>query len=114
MECIFCKISRGEIPSTKIYENKNFFSVPDINPKVEGHTLIISKKHFQTALDIPNTLAPELLDAVKATALRLIKQYKAEGFNIVNNSRDVAGQKVDHVHFHILPRKKGDRFKIPV
>jgi histidine triad (HIT) family protein len=111
-ECIFCKISRGEIPSHRIYESDNFFSIADVNPITEGHTLIISKKHFGTILDMPNTLAPELLDCVKKTSLILIKKYSAEGFNFINNNFEAAGQIVNHVHFHIIPRKKGDNFKV--
>lgn len=107
-DCIFCKIARGEIKVQKIYENDNFFSIPDANQKVEGHSLVISKKHFETILDLPSTLGTELLDCIKKTALKIINKEKASGFNLVNNNFPVAGQFVKHVHFHILPRKKGD------
>jgi histidine triad (HIT) family protein len=99
----------GEIKIKKIYENDNFFSIPDANQKVDGHSLIISKKHFKTTLDLPNTIGPELLDCIKRTAVELVKEHKAEGFNIVNNNFSAAGQVVEHVHYHILPRKKGDK-----
>jgi len=105
--CIFCKIAEGE-KNKRIYENDSFFSVFDVAPQVKGHTLVISKKHFETTLDMPNTLGPELLDAIKATALKLMKDFDAQGFNVVNNTKPVAGQIVPHVHFHILPRKEGD------
>lgn len=111
-DCIFCKIAKGKIPAKKIYENDNFFSIPDVKPAVEGHSLIISKKHFETILDMPSTLGPELLDCVKKTATELIKKFNAEGFNVLNNNLETAGQIVKHVHFHILPRKKDDGFKI--
>ena len=107
-DCVFCKIAEGKIPSKKIYENNNFFSIPDANPAVEGHTLVISKQHFQNILDLPNILAPDLFDCIKKTALKLMDEKKAEGFNVVNNNFRVAGQIVNHIHFHILPRKKGD------
>jgi histidine triad (HIT) family protein len=93
----------------RIYENDNFLSFPDANPVGEGHSLIISKKHFDMLLDLPNTLGSELLDCIKGTALRLINECKAEGFNIMLNNGEVAGQIIKHVHFHILPRKKGDK-----
>ena len=112
-DCVFCKIAKGEIPSERIYENDNFFSVPDANPVVDGHTLVISKKHFKTFLDMPDSLGPELSDCIKKTALKLVEKYNAEGFNIVNNINEVAGQVVKHIHFHILPRKKGGKTPVP-
>ena len=105
-ECVFCKISEGEIIAGKIYENDNFFSIYDKSPDMEGHALVISKKHFQTFLDVPVSLGQELLDALKKTSVHLMKKHKAEGFNIVNNNFAAAGQIVNHVHFHILPRTK--------
>ena len=80
----------------------------DISPAIKGHSLIISKKHFKTILDMPSTLGAELLDCIKKTSLKLMESEKAEGFNIANNSFDCAGQIVDHFHLHILPRKKND------
>jgi histidine triad (HIT) family protein len=109
--CIFCKIAKGEIPSEKMYENDNFFSIPDANQQIEGHALVISKKHFETMLDLPSSLGMELLDCIKQTALKVMKENDDEGFNVVNNNFECAGQVVKHVHFHILPRKKGG--KIP-
>ncbi len=111
-DCIFCKISNNEIPRETIYENDNFFSVPDANPKVEGHSLVISKKHFKTFLDLPSSLGQELMDCIKKTTMKLLDETKAGGFNIINNNFEVAGQIVPHFHFHILPRKEGDGFNL--
>ncbi len=111
-DCVFCKISSGEIPSKKIYENNNFFSVPDANPMTKGHSLVISKGHFKTCLDIPVGLGQEAIDCIKNTAVKLMKENNAEGFNVVNNNFPSAGQIVEHVHFHIIPRKKGDKIKL--
>ena len=107
-DCIFCKIATGKIPSKKIYENGNFFSIPDAKPAGKGHSLVISKKHFETSLDLPDSLAAELLDCVKKTSLKLMKEFDGEGFNVLNNNFESAGQVVNHIHFHILPRRKGD------
>ena len=109
-ECIFCQMAEGEIE--KIYENDNFFSIPDKNPIVDGHSLIISKKHFGNMLDIPSSLGPELLDCIKKTVLKLMEEKKASGFNVVNNNFESAGQVVKHVHFHIIPRREGDGIKL--
>ncbi len=111
-ECVFCKIAEGNIPANKIYENENFYSIPDKNPIIKGHSLIISKKHFKTILDLNSTLGQELLDCIKQTAIKLIKMNNSEGFNLISNNFDVAGQIIKHVHFHIVPRKKNDGLKI--
>jgi len=110
-ECIFCKIAGEKLTSNRIYENDNFFSVLDINQEIKGHSLIISKKHFKNLLDMPSTLGPELLDCVKNTALRIMKQEKAGGFNVAVNTFPCAGQIIDHMHVHILPRKENDGLK---
>jgi len=90
-------------------KTKTFFLFA--NPKVEGHSLVISKKHFETVLDLPVSLGSELLDCIKKTSLELMKKFEANGFNVMQNNFEIAGQVVKHVHFHILPRKKNDGFK---
>ena len=111
-DCIFCKIVAGEIPAEKVYEDDNFVGILDINPEMKGHTLIFPKKHFKTILDTPSSLGNEFLDAIKKVALQLIDKEKAEGFNIIFNTNKIAGQEVDHVHTHIIPRKKNDECKL--
>jgi histidine triad (HIT) family protein len=110
-DCIFCKIAKGEISSEKIYENANFFSIPDANQKIEGHSLVISKNHFESILDLPSNIGEDLADCIKETSKILIEKFGSEGINVVQNNFEAAGQVVKHIHFHILPRKKGD--KIP-
>lgn len=105
-------MTEGKIPIEKIYETDNFFSTPDKNPIVEGHSLVISKKHFRTMLDLPSSLGTELLDCIKKTTLKLMEEKKASGFNVVNNNFESAGQVVKHIHFHIIPRREGDGIKI--
>ncbi len=107
-DCIFCKMASGKVKVKKIYENDNFFSIPDKNPSAPGHSLVISKKHFRTALSLPNELGPDFLDCVKKTTSKLMKKYSASGFNLLNNGYASGGQFVPHFHLHILPRKKGD------
>ncbi len=106
-------MSLGEIPAEKIDENRNFFSILDTNQRIKGHSLVISKKHFENILDMPTSLGGELLDCIKNTSLKLIKKYNANGFNIINNNFESAGQIVKHLHFHILPRREEDGLKIP-
>jgi len=107
-ECIFCKIAAGQIPVHKIYKNKDFISFLDAHPVGEGHTLVVSKKHFDSMMDLNKEVAKGYISAVKDTAKILMKKYKADGFNTVINTGESAGQVIKHIHFHILPRKKGD------
>jgi histidine triad (HIT) family protein len=106
-ECIFCKISRKEVPAEIILETGNFIAIPDAHPKVPGHTLIIPKKHFQSMMDMPESLGCELLGAIKRV-FELKAKEGAEGFNIIVNNLPAAGQLVPHVHIHLLPRKAKD------
>lgn len=113
-DCIFCNISRGEIKSEKILETENFFAIKDINPKTSGHSLVISKKHYKTFLDIPSSLLGEFFEIAKQLAFKLLDEEKAQGFNLVMNNYEIAGQLVPHAHLHLLPRKKGDGFRMSV
>jgi histidine triad (HIT) family protein len=113
-DCVFCKIVRGEIPAGKgkIKESNNFLAFLDLNPKAEGHTLIIPKKHFVTLLDMPNTLGAELLKIIKDVASELMDKKLGDGFNVLQNNLEVAGQVVMHAHIHVIPRKESDGLKI--
>ena len=113
-DCIFCKIVKGEIPAEKIFESNNFIVIKDANPKTEGHSLVIPKEHYKTFLDMPASLFGEFLETAKEAVFKLLQQENAEGFNLVMNNYEVAGQIIPHAHLHILPRKKGDGFKMNV
>ena len=106
-DCIFCKIAKKEIKVDVIYENKNFIAFPDANPRVEGHTLIIPKKHFINMMDLPDSLGKDLIDVIKKVADKKLKSG-FDGFNILQNNFPSAGQIVMHAHFHLLPRKNRD------
>lgn len=112
-DCIFCKIIKKEVPTEILYENDNFLVFPDQNQKLsKGHTLIIPKNHYMTIMDMPVTLGTELLEAMKNAAMYWMeKDKKIEGFNLLMNNFEIAGQFVDHAHFHLIPRRKGDKIK---
>ncbi len=112
-DCIFCKIVKKEIPTDFVAESNNFVAFLDINPKVEGHTLIIPKKHFTNFMDIPSDLAMEMSDMIKKIAERRLRDG-VEGFNVLSNNFPVAGQVVMHAHTHFLPRKRGDGLKMAI
>jgi histidine triad (HIT) family protein len=108
MDCIFCKIVRGEIPSYKVYEDDKCLAFLDITPVNPGHTLVIPKKHYDNFVDLPDEEAGELIKTIKKIALAVMKGTGAEGFNLNLNNGAVSGQLVGHVHWHIVPRFAGD------
>jgi len=109
-DCVFCKIVKGELPSEKVLENNDFIVIKPLNPEVEGHSLIIPKEHYKTFSDIPQELYKEFLKTTKET----INKLEIESYNLVINSGKDSGREIPHVHMHVLPRKKGDGFKLTV
>ena len=110
--CIFCKIVDGAIPSKKVYEDENVMAILDISQATVGHTLVIPKKHFDNLLDIDNETYQYVMIGAKRVAKILNDKLHPEGFNIINNCGEVAGQSVMHFHVHVVPRYKNDDFKI--
>jgi histidine triad (HIT) family protein len=110
-ECLFCKIIKGDIPSNKIYEDKEFLVFLDIGPVNKGHTLVVPKKHYVTFLEMNEKELGKMMKIVQKIANAVIKGTKAQGFNIMINNKRAAGQLVDHVHLHIIPRFENDGFK---
>ena len=102
--CVFCAIAAGEIPSFKVYEDEFALAFLDINPFSRGHTLVIPKVHFEGLLDIDGEPLSALAGRVREVAARLVPALGCDGFNILQNNGEAAGQTVKHIHFHIVPR----------
>ncbi|MCP1354275.1 HIT family protein [Aneurinibacillus migulanus] len=102
--CIFCKIIKGEIPSSKVYENEHVLAFLDISQVTKGHTLVIPKIHQQDIFELTPETASNLFACVPKIANAIKKQFNVDGVNLLNNSGKVAGQTVFHYHLHILPR----------
>ena len=109
-DCIFCKIVQGEIPCAKVYEDDLVLSFLDINPINPGHTLVLPKNHYSTLFEV----APEALEACILASQKISKAvYKtvnAAGLNFLQNNFRAAGQLIEHVHFHLIPRFDNDGF----
>ena len=112
MDCIFCKIASNEIPAKKVYEDDKFVAFLDIAPASEGHTLVIPKEHYQTFNDLPEELAGEMFKVVHKVAKAVVIAMRSEGYNILVNNYRAAGQVINHVHCHIIPRNRNDPVKI--
>ena len=102
--CVFCAIAEGEIPSFKIYEDDLVLAYLDINPFSKGHTLVIPKAHTTGLVDTPDETLAAVIARVKKVAAHLKEALPCDGFNILQNNGEAAGQTVMHVHFHIVPR----------
>jgi histidine triad (HIT) family protein len=105
-DCIFCKIVQGELPSEMVFEDDDFIVIRDVAPKVDGHLLVISKRHFEKFVDMDDGLEARMLGVVRDA----VRREEIVDFNLVLNNGRIAGQVVDHVHLHILPREEGDGF----
>ena len=110
-DCVFCKIVKGEIPSTKVYSDDLVDCFMDIMPISEGHTLVISKSHFETLINTPEDVLCRMATVAAKVARAILAATGAEGFNLVQNNKRCAGQVIPHVHIHVIPRKEGDGIK---
>jgi histidine triad (HIT) family protein len=107
-DCIFCKIASGKIPATKIYEDDVIVAFLDIGPISDGHTLLMPRKHFEKLHDCPPELLGEIAARLGKIAGAVASAIGADGYNVLCNNGRAAGQLVDHLHFHIIPRRPGD------
>lgn len=108
MDCLFCKIINGEIPSYKVYEDDNTIVIMDIANDVDGHMLVIPKKHTKNILDCDSETLETLSLTVQKIAKHCVDNCSYDGVNLLNASNESAGQSVPHFHIHIIPRKYKD------
>ncbi|MBE5890439.1 MAG: HIT family protein [Lachnospiraceae bacterium] len=104
--CIFCKLANGDIPTNSIYEDDDFNVILDASPAMKGHALILPKQHYANIYEID----PEVLAKVAKLAKHIIEVETpilgADGYNLVQNNGETAGQTVFHFHMHLIPRYK--------
>ena len=108
MDCIFCKIANGEIPSKTIYEDVDFRVILDLGPATKGHALILPKSHAANLYELPENVAAKVLPVAKKVASSMKEKLNCDGLNLVQNNGEVAGQTVMHFHMHVIPRYKED------
>ena len=112
MDCIFCKIIAGEIPSYKIYEDEVVLAFLDIHPDSNGHTLIIPKKHFTDIMDMDNKTLTHIFDVARKIKTQLEEKLHCDGITFIQNNGDV--QEVKHYHLHIKPYYKNKAEVLPI
>jgi histidine triad (HIT) family protein len=112
MDCIFCKIASGEIPSYVIYEDSTAMALLDIAPINYGHTLVIPKKHIRNLEDMDEETLFKVMDLVKRIGKAVKEGLGVEGYNVQLNNDPVAGQIIPHIHFHIIPREERDGLRL--
>lgn len=110
--CIFCKIANGMIPSKTLYEDEDFRVILDLGPATKGHALILPKQHSDNLYELPDEMAAKVMVLAKKMAVKMTEKLQCDGFNIVQNNGEVAGQTVMHYHLHLIPRYQDDGQKI--
>ena len=106
--CIFCKIANGEIPSTTLYEDEDFRVILDLGPATRGHALLLPKNHFANLFELDDETAQKAILVAKKMAGKMKDALGADGFNLVQNNGEAAGQTVFHFHMHLIPRYEND------
>ena len=106
--CIFCKLANGEIPTATLYEDEDFRVILDANPASKGHALIIPKEHYANLYELDETLAGKAMILAKKMITKLTEVLGCDGYNLVQNNGECAGQTVFHFHLHMIPRYKDD------
>lgn len=111
--CVFCQIIKGQIPSTKVFEDEGFLAIKDIHPITLGHTVVFSKNHYAHIEEMPEEQRGQLFNIAIKVANQVVKEVDAQGYNLLVCSNEVAQSGVAHrPHIHVIPRKVGDNLKI--
>lgn len=101
---VFCRIIDGEIPAYVLYEDDDVIAILDISQVTKGHTLVISKKHYENFLSTPKEIMHKVMDVAQRIGQAQITKLGAKGVNILTNCYEKAGQTVMHYHVHVIPR----------
>ena len=105
MDCIFCKIIDGEIPSSKVFENEHVYAFRDINPQMPVHIIVVPKKHMESANDICNDNSIYVAKIFEVIPEIARAEGLTNGYRIITNCGEDGGQTVGHIHFHLLARR---------
>lgn len=107
-QCIFCRIIAGEVPSFCVYADDTLYAFLDINPLAPGHCLLVPRAHYVSLDQCPEAVLTALTGRIAPIAQAVVRATSAQGYNVLNNNGRAAGQLIDHLHFHIIPRRAND------
>ena len=107
-DCIFCKLANGVFPTNTLYEDEDFRVILDIEPATKGHALILPKKHYANIFELPEEYAGKVYKVAKNMAGKMQDALGFDGFNVLQNNGEAAGQTVFHFHMHLIPRYNND------
>ncbi|MDE0317694.1 MAG: HIT family protein [Candidatus Poribacteria bacterium] len=113
MECIFCAIVEGKIPSATVYEDEHVFAFMDIAPANPGHLLIIPKQHYRNIFDMPAEIGSKIMEVAVLLATAIREALNPDGLNLFQSNEAAAFQTVFHFHLHLIPRWEGDPLRLP-
>lgn len=102
--CIFCKLANGDIPTNSIYEDENFNVILDVSPATKGHALVLPKAHYANIYEIPSELLGEAIKVAQKVIKHVTPILGCDGYNLLQNNGEVAGQTIFHFHLHLIPR----------
>lgn len=108
MDCIFCKIIAGALPSYKVYEDDKVIAFFDVLPMSPGHTIVVPKNHVADLEDLSDEELCAMTIAMKKIGKAIMEGLGVKGYSIFLDNKDAANQHVPHVHFHLVPRREGD------
>ena len=108
-DCVFCRFAAGEIQGLRVYEDEKTLAIMDIAKDVDGHVLVIPKKHCKNILDCDCETLNAVTDTVQKVSRHLTENCGYDGVNLLNASGESAGQSVSHFHIHIIPRSQNDQ-----
>lgn len=109
--CIFCKLANGQIPTNSIYEDDDFNVILDASPATKGHALILPKEHYANIFKIDEEILGKAAKLAKKIMIKEKDNLKCDGYNLLQNNGEVAGQTVFHFHMHLIPRYESDENK---
>ena len=109
--CIFCKLANGQIPTNSIYEDDDFNVILDASPATKGHALILQKEHYANIFEIDEEILGKAAKLAKKIMIKEKDNLKCDGYNLLQNNGEVAGQTVFHFHMHLIPRYECDENK---